>query len=88
MSATNSPERLDRRERLGKRGDVAAGKDVFRNERIGGGGTLRPADGVQNHDPVGSENFGALAEIRLVIADADVLPRDNEGVIPVEALDR
>ena len=64
---------LDGRQHFGKRGDVAAGENVFGDEWSGGGRTFRPPDRVQQHDAVGREKLGALAEISVVEAGADVL---------------
>ena len=47
MSATIRPGALDGGQNLAQRGDVAAGKDVFFDERVGDARAVRAADGMQ-----------------------------------------
>ena len=73
MSVTSRPARSIAGHHLRQGRDVAAGEDVFGDPRIGDAGAFRAADRVQQHHAVVGEQFGALAEERVVVTDADML---------------
>src|SRR5918911_2569693 len=68
---------LDRRQHFRKRGYVAARKDVFGDERIGGGRPFGAPDRVQQHDAVRREKLGTFTEIGVIEPEADVLEHSD-----------
>jgi hypothetical protein len=64
---------LDRGQHLGQRWNVAAGKDVLRDPRIGDVGTFRSSDRMQQHHAVVVEQSVAFAKESIVKADANML---------------
>src|SRR6202167_4532115 len=75
---------LDRRQNFRKSGDVAAGENVFRYPGIGDARRSATANGVQNKDAIIAENVCALAKVRVVKSDADVLEHAdrNDAIKP------
>ncbi len=71
--AHHKPDTFDHGDHFGKCGNVATGKDVFRDPGIRNIGRVRPADRMQHHDPVVGEQFSAASEIGFVEIDADML---------------
>jgi hypothetical protein len=78
---------FDRRHDFGQGGHIAAGKNIFRDPGIGRPRPIRPADGVNESDPVLVEQRTDLPEEQVVMGKAHMFEhadRDDAVEAPIE----
>ncbi len=78
------PRPFDRGHDLGKRGNIAAGENIFRHPGIGGRGGAFMTDRMEKRDALVVEQPGHLLEEGIIIADADMFEHAdrNDAVEP------